>query len=123
MLNELDAYTNYYDEQGVEDARIRATGDYGGIGAVSRYKDKILSIRAVLKDSPAEKAGIKPGDEIVKVGTILVSDFDDEGIATLINGIPNTTVKFKIKRQNQRSGPDLFYNLYIPLTYPSLVLY
>ena len=107
MLNELDPYTNYYDEQGVEDARIRATGDYGGIGAVSRYKDKILTIRAVLKDSPAEKAGIKPGDEIVKVGTILVSDFDDEGIATLINGIPNTTVKLQIKRQNQLLNIDV----------------
>jgi len=107
MLKELDPYTNYFDEQGVEDAKIRATGDYGGIGAVSRYKDKILTIRAVLKDAPAEKAGIKPGDEIVKVGDILVSDFDDEGIATLINGIPNTTVKLQIKRQNQLLNIDV----------------
>lgn len=101
MLSNLDPYTRYYDEQGVEDARIRATGDYGGIGAVSRFSNKILTIREIMKNSPAEKAGIKPGDKILKVGDISVSDFDEEGISTLLNGLPNTTVNLQIERQNK----------------------
>lgn len=101
MLSNLDPYTRYYDEQGVEDARIRATGDYGGIGAVSRFSNKTLTIREIMKNSPAENAGIKPGDKILKVGDISVSDFDEEGISTLLNGLPNTTVNLQVERQNK----------------------
>lgn len=101
MLSNLDPYTRYYDEQGVEDARIRSTGDYGGIGAVSRFNNKKLTIREILKNAPAEKSGIKPGDEILKVGDILVKDFDSEGISSLLNGLPNTTVNLQIERQNK----------------------
>lgn len=101
MLSNLDPYTRYYDEQGVEDARIRATGDYGGIGAVSRFSNKTLTIREIMKNSPAENAGIKPGDKILKVGDISVSDFDEDGISTLLNGLPNTTVNLQIERQNK----------------------
>jgi len=125
MLSNLDPYTRYYDEQGVEDARIRSTGDYGGIGAISRFNNKTLTIREVYKNSPAEKAGIKPGDKILKVGEIDVADFDEEGISALLNGLPNTTVKLQIERQNELSIVDVvrkkieinpvpFYNFFIP---------
>lgn len=102
MLSNLDPYTRYYDEQGVEDARIRATGDYGGIGALSIFKKNTLTIREIFKNSPAEKANIKPGDKIIKIGNILVSDFEGEGIVALLNGLPNTTVNLEIERQKKR---------------------
>lgn len=101
MLSNLDPYTRYYDEQGVEDSRIRSTGNYGGIGALSRFKNKTLTIREILKNSPAEKAGIKPGDKIIKIGDMLVADFEGEGITALLNGLPNTTVNLQIERQKK----------------------
>jgi len=101
MLSNLDPYTRYYNEQGVEDARIRSTGDYGGIGAISKFKNNKLTIREILKNSPAEKAGIKPGDKILKVDDVLAKDFDEEGISTLLNGLPNTSVNLQIERQNK----------------------
>ncbi len=101
MLSNLDPYTRFYDEQGVEDSRIRATGNYGGIGALSRFKNKTLTIREILKNSPAEKAGIKPGDKIIKIGDMLVADFEGEGITALLNGLPNTTVNLQIERQKK----------------------
>lgn len=102
MLESLDPYTRYYDEQGVEDARIAATGEYGGIGVVTRYKNNNLTIRELLKNSPAEKAGIKPGDKILKINDIEVSDFDETGVAALLNGLPNTKVNLQIERQNKK---------------------
>lgn len=107
MLSNLDPYTRYYDEQGVEDSRIRSTGDYGGIGAVSRFKDGVLTIREIVKNSPAEKSGIKPGDKILKVDDIFVSDFEGEGISALLNGLPNTTVKLQVERQNKKLNIDV----------------
>jgi len=102
MLESLDPYTRYYDEQGVEDARIAATGEYGGIGVVTRYKNNTLTIRELLKNSPAEKAGIKPGDKILKINDIEVKDFDETGVAALLNGLPNTKVNLQIERQNKK---------------------
>lgn len=102
MLESLDPYTRYYDEQGVEDARIAATGEYGGIGVVTRYKNNNLTIRELLKNSPAEKAGIKPGDKILKINDIEVKDFDETGVAALLNGLPNTKVNLQIERQNKK---------------------
>ncbi|HEY9169557.1 MAG TPA: S41 family peptidase [Lutibacter sp.] len=102
MLESLDPYTRYYDEQGVEDARIAATGEYGGIGVVTRYTNNNLTIRELLKNSPAEKAGMKPGDNILKINDIEVKDFDESGVAALLNGLPNTKVNLQIERQNKK---------------------
>jgi len=102
MLESLDPYTRYYDEQGVEDARIAATGEYGGIGVVTRYKNYNLTIRELLKNSPAEKAGMKPGDRILKINDVEVKDFDETGVAALLNGLPNTKVNLQIERQNKK---------------------
>ncbi len=76
MLENLDPYTRYYDEQGVEDARIEQTGEYGGIGAIAQFKNNMLIIRELLKDSPAEKEGMKPGDKILKINDVIVKDYD-----------------------------------------------
>ena len=102
MLQSLDPYTRFYDEQGVEDARIRSTGEYGGIGAISRYFNKTLTIREILKNSPAEKSGIKPGDKILKIDETLVSDYEGEGVTALLNGLPDTKVNLQIERQNKK---------------------
>lgn len=101
MLKNLDPYTQFYDEQGVEDSRIRTTGEYGGIGAIARFKDKKVTIRELLKNSPAEKAGLKPGDHIIKIEEIDVVDYEEIGITSLLNGLPNTKVNLTIERQNK----------------------
>ena len=101
MLENLDPYTQFYDEQGIEDARIAATGEFGGIGATTRFKNKRLFVYEILKDAPAEKSGLRPGDEIISVNNIAVKDYDEIGGATLLNGLPKTIVKLEINRQNK----------------------
>ena len=85
MLKELDPYTVFMNEQDVEAARINNTGDYTGIGAsIKTLKDKLVVIEPY-KDYPADKAGLKAGDEIIKVDNILVSDFKQNS-GDLLNG-------------------------------------
>lgn len=107
MLSNLDPYTRFYDEQGVEDARIRATGEYGGIGAISQFKNKEVIIREILKNSPAEKAGLKVGDKILKVGDLDVKDFEEIGVSSVLHGLPNTKVTLKIERQNKEVAVEI----------------
>ena len=100
MLDDLDPYTKFLNEQDVEEYRINNAGEYSGIGATVRsFKDKLLIIEPY-KDYPADKAGLKAGDEIVKIGDISVSDFDDNA-SELLKGANNTSVTVTYKRQGE----------------------
>ncbi|WP_179344594.1 S41 family peptidase [Winogradskyella ursingii] len=100
MLADLDPYTNFYNEQDVEASRINNAGDYTGIGArVLTLKDKLVIIEPY-KDYAADKAGLKAGDEIIKVDNVSVADFKDDA-ANLLQGAAGTEVKITYKRQGQ----------------------
>lgn len=100
MLDDLDPYTRFMNEQDVEAARINNTGDYTGIGArVKTLKDKLVIIEPY-KDYPADKAGLKAGDEIIKVGDILVSDYKEDS-GNLLKGTSGSTVNVTFKRNNE----------------------
>ena len=100
MLADLDPYTNFMNEQDVEAARINNTGDYTGIGAkIKTLKDKLVVIEPY-KDYPADKAGLKAGDEIIQVGNILVSSYDSNG-GDLLKGAPDSSVEVTYKRQGK----------------------
>ncbi len=100
MLKDLDPYTVFMNEQDVEAARINNTGDYIGIGAsVKILKDKLL-IMEPYKDYPADNAGLKAGDEIIKVEDILVSTFK-ENAGDLLRGAPGSKVNVTYRRQGK----------------------
>jgi len=98
MLKDLDPYTNFMNEQDVEAARINNTGDYIGIGAKVRTLNDKLVIVEPYKDYPADKAGLKAGDEIIKVGNVLLENYKDDA-GELLKGAPGTTVEVTYKRQ------------------------
>ncbi|WP_299259195.1 S41 family peptidase [uncultured Aquimarina sp.] len=100
MLNDLDPYTKYWNEQDVEASKIRNAGEYTGIGAsVKTVKDKIIIVEPY-KDYPADKAGLKAGDEIIKIGDVTVSDFEEDA-GELLKGASGTKVEITYKRQEQ----------------------
>lgn len=100
MLDDLDPYTNFMNEQDVEAARINNTGDYTGIGAsVLTLKDKLVVIEPY-KGHPADKAGIKAGDEIIKIETIVVADFKEDA-GNLLQGASGTEVNVTYLRQGK----------------------
>lgn len=100
MLQDLDPYTNFYNEQDVEASRINNTGDYTGIGAsVLTLKDKLVIIEPY-KNYPADKAGLKAGDEIIKVDNTVVADFNDDA-GNLLQGTAGTTVSVTYLRQGK----------------------
>jgi len=98
MLEDLDPYTRFLNEQDVEAYKINNAGEYSGIGAIVRsYKDKLLIVEPY-KNYPADKAGLKAGDEIIKIGDILVKDFQDNA-TELLKGANNTSVTVTYKRR------------------------
>jgi carboxyl-terminal processing protease len=100
MLEDLDPYTQFYNEQDVEASRINNAGDYTGIGArILTLKDKLVVVEPY-KDYAADKAGLKAGDEIIKVDQVNVTDFKDDA-ANLLQGAAGTEVNITYKRQGK----------------------
>ena len=100
-LANLDPYTRFYDEQGVINARISAEGAYGGIGASIVYRNGNLIIREVFEDNPAQKSGLKVGDEIIEINNTILKEQTEEVVRSFLKGLPNSTVNMKVMRQNQ----------------------
>ncbi|MBZ4035731.1 PDZ domain-containing protein [Flavobacterium sp. 17A] len=100
MLASLDPYTVYFNEQDVVNFKINNTGEYTGIGAlISRKKDRLI-VREPYKNYPADKAGLKAGDEIIQIGDILIADFKDDA-SQLLKGTKNTKINIKYLRQGK----------------------
>ena len=100
MLEELDPYTNFYNEQNVQSARINNAGDYTGIGAKIRTLKNKLVVVEPYKNYAADKAGLKAGDEIIKIDDVDITDFKDNA-ANLLQGAAGTEVSLTYKRQGK----------------------
>ena len=106
MLADLDPYTNYFNEQDVVKFKINNTGEYTGIGAVITRKEAKLIIKEIYKNYPADKAGLKAGDEIIQIGDILLADFKDDA-SQLLKGGKNAKVDIKYNRQGKTLSAQL----------------
>lgn len=106
MLEGLDPYTKFLNEQDVEAYRINNAGEYSGIGALVRsYKDRLLIVEPH-EGYPADKAGLKAGDEIIQIGDIKVADFEDNA-SELLKGANGTSIFITYKRQNKISSTTI----------------
>jgi len=100
MLNDLDPYTRFYNEQDVEASRINNAGDYTGIGAkVLTLKDKLVIVEPY-KGYAADKAGLKAGDEIIKLDDINIKDYENDS-ANILRGAAGTEINVTYKRQGK----------------------
>ncbi len=100
MLSSLDPYTVYFNEQDVVKFKINNTGEYTGIGAWITRKEDRLIIKEPYKNYPADKAGLKAGDEIIQIGDVILSDFKDDA-SQLMKGAKNTKIDIKYIRQGK----------------------
>ena len=98
MLGSLDPYTNYIPEDEVEDFRTINTGQYGGIGAVTREIGNRTVVTMIMDGYGAQKGGLKIGDEVLKIDDIELSKLSREQSGQLMKGQVGTPVTLTIKR-------------------------
>jgi carboxyl-terminal processing protease len=107
MLNSLDPYTNYIPEDEVEDFRTMNTGQYGGIGAITRQIGKRTVVTMIYEGYPAARNGLKIGDEILKMDDIDLSKLTMEEANHLMRGQIGTNVNLTVKRPGVASPVSL----------------
>ncbi|MGB0891248.1 MAG: S41 family peptidase [Flavobacteriaceae bacterium] len=100
-LKDLDPYTSYYDEQQVEDAKIRREGEYGGIGASVYYGKGKMILTEIYKNYAADKIGLKAGDILTSVNNQELKNLDRSFMSSLLKGIPGSDISIEILRQGK----------------------
>lgn len=98
MLNSLDPYTNYIPEADIEDFMFMTTGHYGGIGALIRKRDSIIIIAEPYEDFPAQKAGLRAGDIILRVDQQTADGKSSDELSAILRGQSGSPVTLLVKR-------------------------
>lgn len=100
-----DPYTSFFEPREAEEFQISLSGKFSGIGAEIGMKDERVSIVAPLPDTPAEQAGLKPGDVIVSVDGEDTSGWTIEQAVSKIRGEQGTEVVLGIFRPESNEPP------------------
>ena len=100
-LSSLDPYTNFYNEQDVENAKIAREGEYGGVGVNVFYTKEGIHIREIYKGFSADKAGLKPGDIIISVDNQSLKNMNSVQQSEFLKGVPGSKISVEMNRQGK----------------------
>lgn len=100
MLRQVDPFTEYYPEEGLDALKEMTTGKYAGVGAIIRYykKEDYVMIVEPLEDSPARDAGVKAGDLIVAIDGEDMKGKNTQEVSNQLRGDAGSTFELSVKR-------------------------
>lgn len=103
MLASLDPYTNFISEEEIEDVRFMSTGQYGGVGALIGKRDEKMVVLEPYEGYPADRAGLKAGDVLVKVNDspIDAKEMEVSDVRSLLRGEKGTEVSLSVNRPGE----------------------
>ncbi|MCR4819110.1 MAG: S41 family peptidase [Fretibacterium sp.] len=96
-----DPYTRFVTPPQLRDEEIEMEGRYGGLGMYVGDRDGQILIISPMEDSPAERAGLKPKDQIVKVDDEVVIGWNSERVVQRLRGEPDTKVSIWVRREGE----------------------
>lgn len=99
MLTGLDPHSAYLDANAFKQLQIDTTGEFGGLGLVVGTKDGFIQVVSPIDDTPAQRAGIKPGDIITRINDVSVQGLGLDQAVKMMRGKPGSEVKLEIARQ------------------------
>ncbi|HEC93346.1 MAG TPA: S41 family peptidase [Candidatus Atribacteria bacterium] len=100
MLETLeDPYTTFFDPQEAEEFEEELSGKYQGVGMMIGIKENQLTVISPLEGSPAQKAGLRARDKILRIDGTYTKDISIEEAVKLIKGAKGTKVKLLIQRK------------------------
>ena len=102
LLSNLDAHSSYLDERAFKDMQIATSGEFGGLGITIGMKDGAVSVIAPIDDTPADKAGIKAGDVILRIDGQSTIGMSIDDAVNKMRGKPKTGVDITIVRKGEK---------------------
>ena len=108
MFSILDPHSVYFEKKQFDELMIQTEGKFGGLGIQISIRDKVLTVMTPIPGTPAERAGIQSGDQILKInGKPTAGITIDEAVGKL-RGEPGTDVTINVRRRGEK---DLDYKI------------
>ena len=106
MVTDLDPHSQFLDSKEYEEIRISTTGNYSGVGLEVHMASNKVTIVAPIDDTPAAKAGLKSGDQIVSIDGIDVNKHNVNDTIGRMRGKPGTKVVITVARADEPDPID-----------------
>lgn len=101
MLSGLDPHSSYLDAEGYKDLQVGTTGEFGGLGIEVGMEDGFVKVIAPIDDTPAERAGVKAGDLIIRLDEKPVKGMTLHQAVNIMRGKVGTDITLTIIREGE----------------------
>ena len=101
MLSGLDPHSSYLDTEEFRDLQVGTTGEFGGLGIEVGMEDGFVKVIAPIDDTPAERAGLKAGDLIIRIDDKPVKGMSLNDAVNVMRGKPGTKINLTILREGE----------------------
>ena len=102
MLSNLDPHSAFLDAEAFQDLQIGTSGEFGGLGIEVSQEDGFLKVIAPIDDTPAQRAGIRAGDLIIRLDDVSVKGMPLADAIQRMRGKPNTAITLTVVREGAR---------------------
>jgi carboxyl-terminal processing protease len=106
MIHILDPHTTYFDAKDYEELKIHTEGKFGGLGIQISIRDKVLTVMTPIAGTPASRAGIQSGDQIVKIDGKSTAGITIDNAVNKLRGEPGTKITIAIRRNGEIKDID-----------------
>ncbi len=107
MLRALDPHSSFMDPESYREMQVETSGSFGGLGIEITIRDDQLTVVAPIEGTPAWRAGIQPGDRIVKIEGLATKDMNLPDAVKRMRGPKGTKVTITIVREGTREPFDV----------------
>ncbi|KAB7622721.1 S41 family peptidase [Alkalilimnicola sp. S0819] len=107
MLQGLDPHSAYMDEEQYQDMRVSTRGEFGGLGIEVSMENGFVRVVSPIDDTPASRAGLRPGDLITRLGNEPVKGMTLSDAVALMRGEPGSSIRLTVIRDGEE-GPLSF---------------
>lgn len=107
MLEGLDPHSNYLNEDSYDDLQVNTSGEFGGLGMEVGMENGFVKVITPIDDTPADKAGIEPGDLIIKLGDQPVKGLNLSEAVKLMRGPKGSKINITIVREGTAQPFDI----------------
>ena len=101
LMQELDAHSSYLDKKASKEMSVQTKGEFGGLGITVGIRDGALTVISPIDDTPADKAGIKSSDIILKIDDKSTLNMTLEDAVSLMRGKPKTDIFLTVVRKGE----------------------